>query len=270
MAEHDPDEIYATDILFGERHSHRSMTMAVEWTRHALRVGELDEQGFMERFGHEASRIFRGHPDLPRRTALELTLNMHKRHSSAVKAVLKNTLDEKTAELVDRSLPETCLVRLHIGHANEALDQVPQYPSIAGSRVPISDIDEVDEVPEAGSPLCVSFSMDGARHVVDMTTVFGPPARVPHALKPAFDEGRRIGIAPADHRYQIGTTLPDLGGMNKTSIRKAVARCRKQIATEYERLHGEPPPEHLLIQTKRSKGYRLDPGIIIVSPIRAS
>jgi hypothetical protein len=121
--------------------------------------------------------------------------------------------------------------------------------------------------------LRVAFYMDGERHVVDvigLTSVAGPPARVPHALRPAFDEDRRSGIAPEDHRYRMGTTLPDLAGMNKRTIRKSVQRCRKQLAEEYERLHGEAPPGHLLIQTRPQRGYRLDPYIVVVPTNRSS
>ncbi|SFG41190.1 7-cyano-7-deazaguanine synthase (queuosine biosynthesis) [Palleronia marisminoris] len=52
LADYDPEEIYGTDILFGERTTHRAITMAVEWTSHALRLGDLDEQAFMTAFGH--------------------------------------------------------------------------------------------------------------------------------------------------------------------------------------------------------------------------
>lgn len=269
LAEYDPDEIYATDVLFGERRSERSVTLAVEWTRHALRLGDLDEQEFMESFGHEASRIFRGHPELPRRTALDLTLRMHHRHSRVVRNVLEDVLRERAADLVAQRLPATSLVLLHLGSGDGAVDLVPKYLREQDSRASISEVDEVDEVPEAGAPLRVAFFMDGERHIVDvmgLTSVAGPPARVPHALKPAFDEDRRNGVAPECHQYKIGTTLPGLAGMNKRTIRKSVERCRKQLAEEYERLHGEPPPGHLLIQTWPSRGYRLDPYIVVVPP----
>ena len=273
LAEYDPDEIYATDVLFGERRSERSVTMAVEWTRHALRLGDLDEQGFMENFGHEASRIFRGHPDLPRRTVLDLTLKMHQRHSSVVRNVLEDVLRYRAADLVAQRLPATSLVLLHLGSGDAPLNLVPNYLPEQHARVFLDEVHEVDEVPEVGAPLRVAFFMDGERHIVDvigLTSVAGPPARVPHALKPAFDEDRRNGVAPEDYQYKIGTTLPELAGMNKRTIRKSVERCRKQLAEEYERLHGEPPPGHLLIQTWPSRGYRLDPYMVVVPTNRTS
>ncbi|MEJ8570762.1 7-cyano-7-deazaguanine synthase [Microbaculum marinum] len=248
LAEHDPDEIYATDVLVGERLSERSVTMAVEWTRHALRLGKLDEKGFMESFGHEASRILRGHSDLPPKTALELTLKMHHRHSRAVHDVLENVLRERAADLVAHRLPETSLVRLHLGSGDALLQQVPEYLRRQFIREPNGDgdeVDEIDEVPQPGAPLRVRFYIDEGSHVVDvigLASVTGRSARVPHALKPSFDEDRRNGVAPEDHQYRVGTTLPDLTDMNKGTIRKLVQRCRKQLAEEYRQLHGEPPP----------------------------
>lgn len=269
LGEHDPDETYATDVLFGERGSERSMTMAVEWTRHALGLRELDQQGFMERFGQEVSRILRGHPDLPGRTALDLALKMHHRQSSVVREVLASVLRERADDLVSQRLPATCLVRLHLGSGEGSL---PQYLGGQDERATSSEVEtvnEIDAVPEAGAPLHVAFLMEGTRPVVDvmgLTSVIGPPARVPHALKPVFDDDRRNGVAPEDHQYSIGTSLPGLIDMTKGSIRKAVQRCRKQIAEEYTRLHGVPPAGDLLIQTRRSSGYRLDPYIVVVPP----
>lgn len=269
LAEHDPDEIYATDVLFGERRSDRSITLAVEWTRHALRLGGLEEQGFMERFGHEVCRILRGHPDLPRRTALELTLAMHRRHSTAVRKVLENVLRDRAPDFVAQRLPATSLVRLHLASGEATVDLVPKYSSEKTARTPVGDVEEFDRVPEPDAPLQVAFFLEGERHVVDvigLTSVVGPPASVPHALKPVFDEDKRNGRAPNDHRFTIGTRLPALAAMNKDRIRKHVERCRKQLAEEYRRLHGEQPPEHLLIQTRSSRGYRLDPTIVVVTP----
>src|SRR6185369_7913077 len=248
LVDFDPEEIYATDVLFGERTNGRSITMAVEWTRHALLLGTLDEQGFMERFGHEVSRILRGHSELSRKTTLDLTFQMHQRHSKVVRDVLENVLRDRAADLVARRFPQTSLVHLHLGSGSEARG-VPTYLPDSASRASLGEVEEVDQRPEAREPLRVAFSMIGGRHLVEvigLTSVTGPPARVPHALKPAFDEDRKNGAAPEEYQYIVGTTLPDLANMTKDTIRKSVQRCRKQLAEEYEWLHGERPPEHLL------------------------
>jgi len=267
LAEYDPPESYAIDILFGERSGARSMTMAVEWVRHALRLGELDAKSFMERFGYEAGRIFRGHPNLPTRTALDFTLEMHRRQSSIVRTVLEKALHDRAKDLIAQSLPATSLVRLHLGSGSEVANLVPRYRNGPGSGADLKNVDEVDEIYEAGAPLRVAFSEERGRRIVDvigLATLMGPPARVPYALKPVFDEDKRNGVAPTDYRYSIATKLPDLADMNKLSIRKAVERCRRQLAKEYRQLHGEPPARHLLIQTQPSKGYRLDPTVVVV------
>lgn len=274
LARFDPEESYATDVLFGERLSARSVTMAVEWTRHALGLGDLDEQGFMERFGHETSRILRGHPDLPPKTALDLALKMHQRQSKVVGDVLENVLRERAVDLVDQNLPATCLVRLHLGSSDDLVDRVLRYPLDVDRRTFTSQLEgdaEVDEVPQTGGALRVTFSMQGRRHVVDVlgiTSVVGAPARVPHALKPSYDEDRNNGLRPEDHHYSVGTKLPGMAGVDKSTIRKLLARCRRQLAEGYMQLHGEPPPAHLLIQTRPSSGYRLDPTIVVVEPNR--
>ncbi|RUT32429.1 hypothetical protein EMQ25_04515 [Arsenicitalea aurantiaca] len=274
LADYDPEETYATDVLFGERGNDRSMTMAVEWTRHTLGLGDLEEQGFMERFGHEVSRILRGHPDLPPRAALDLSLRLHQRQGKVVRDVLETVLRERSAELVAQRLPATCLVRLHLGSGEELVGRVPRYApdeERRASSTGMEAVEEVDEEVDADAPLRLQFFMQGQRHVVEvagLTTVMGAPARVPHALRSVYDEDKRNGVRPEDHRYSIGTTLPHLADMDKSTIRKLVARCRKQLAEGYTELHGVPPPAHLLIQTRPSSGYRLDPTIVVVEPNR--
>jgi hypothetical protein len=129
------------------------------------------------------------------------------------------------------------------------------------------EVKEVDEVSDPDAPLRVAFSMDGTRPVVDvigLTSLVGAPARVPHALKPIFDDDRRHRVAPEDHQFRIGTTLPELADVNKALIRKYVERCRRQLAREFEELYGHRPDKPLLIQSRSAKGYRLDPGMVVV------
>ncbi|WP_217639920.1 hypothetical protein [Palleronia marisminoris] len=181
-------------------------------------------------------------------------------------------LRDRASDLASRQIPASSLVVLHLSSGGGLVGQVPEFRQASVPRIFIGEVDEVDQVPEPGAPLQVAFSVDGNRHIVDvigLATLRGPSARVPHALKPSFDDDRRNGVAPADYRYTMGTRLPDMGGMNKRTIRKAVERCRKQLAQGYEEIHGEPPVEPLLIQTRVSKGYRLDPYIIVLPANRA-
>src|SRR6056297_2051522 len=70
LEEHDPSERYNSDVLFGARERERSITMAIEWTRHAVRLRAMDERAFMSAFGHELMQIIRAHDDLTLTDAL--------------------------------------------------------------------------------------------------------------------------------------------------------------------------------------------------------
>ena len=69
----DKPEDYKTDVLSGPRDTTRSRTMAQEWTRNALRLGQLDEARAMTEHGLEIARILRGHPDLSAAEVLRRT-----------------------------------------------------------------------------------------------------------------------------------------------------------------------------------------------------
>jgi hypothetical protein len=264
LAKFDPNNRYITDVLLGERHDEDSITMAVEWPRHMRTLGGLDEKALLVEFGLEASRILSGHPEMPSRTAVDLMLSMYRRQSDAVHAVLRNATSERADDLARQRLPATSLICLHFGQSTE----LPETPRVALER--LADLDEIEEVdvvlrPEA--PLRVKFLIEDRRYIVDVVgigTVRGQPARVPHALKPAFDEDRSRGLGPMDHRYLIAVGLPLLEGQNKRAIRKSIERCRESLAEDYERVFGKRPDRHLLIETKPSKGYRLDPDIDVV------
>lgn len=268
---HDFPESYATDVLFGERDSVASKTMALEWTRHALRLGDFDEAGFMETFGLELSRILSGLTNLPRQSAFTQVLDMHRRHSRAVRKVLKDVIGDRLDDIVSQRIPPSSLVAMHLGQVSGPEASLPADPRSAVPRSdPIGDPEEVDTVPSPEAPLRVTFvEMDRDQLVIveGLGRVTGPAARIPHALKPAFEEDRCRGLNPSSHRFLEPTLLPGLNGMSKDLIRQNVRRCRQTLAASFEQLHGVPPKADLLIQGQRPKGYRLDPHIEIAPAV---
>lgn len=267
LAEHDPDEIYAIDVLFGERTERTSKTMAAEWPRHMLHLGQLDETALMREFGLEVARILRGHPETPQRTTLEMTLQLHRRQAEVVRSVLETVLRDRAADFVNRRISDNSLFMLHLGAGDGRVGEVPRYAQEPARQV-VPAGEPVDEKPlDPDAPLRVRFSMEGKRHVVDVigiSSLIGELARVPHVLKPTYDEDRDNWLAPDEHRYT--GNLSKLLEVSKDAARKSVQRCRTQLHTDYELVLGTPPSDHLLIQNHRARGYRLDPHIVVVSP----
>jgi hypothetical protein len=262
----DPAERYSTDVLYGPRTSHHSRVMAVEWTRHAARMADVSERELMDTFGQDVLRIARGYPDLPIREFVSRMIRLHRHHGENVRRVLVDTVTHALGH--GPSLEPESLAALQLTSG--------RWPAVHGSRtrtdikatsIVAHESDEQDTVPDPTAPLAVSFYRDEndvAGLTIDgLCDVRRGPAEVAHRLKKPFDEDRAEGLAPEAHRYQhhwqVWKDAPPV------TFRQHVKRCRQQIARAFEDVHGEPPPDHLLIQSLHGSGYRLDPTIDVVA-----
>jgi 7-cyano-7-deazaguanine synthase in queuosine biosynthesis len=269
LAAHDPDEIYLTDVLLGPRETTKSRTMATEWLRHSLLLGQLDQGAFLEIHGSELARILRGHPGVQRAEILGRTLDMHHRHSRAVREALEQAIRDQATKLADKSLPVTSLLRLQLGDDSSDSQVIADDPRL--ERQPDAhgpqdhDVDDTEDlVLDPDAPLVVSFLFANGRPVVSVAglgTITGRPALVPHALRPTFEDDRANGLSPDEHRFTRSANLLDLQSMSKDAVRANVARCRKSLAEDFTLIHGRPPSRDLLIEGKQAQGYRLDPTI---------
>lgn len=269
LGEHDPPEQYRTDVLLDARDDEHALKMAVEWTRHALHLRGLDANRFLASFGLELSRILQGHPELAVQAALDRVLALHHRHAGAVLKVLEAAIVANATALAEHRLPPSSLLMLHLGadpHADRS--RLPSDPRMSERppRIP-DEIAPEDLRPDPMAPLEVAFFQEGERRVVAVTglaRIEGAPARIPHALKPVFDEDRGNGRAPEEHRY-VHVHLQPATPMSKENARKNVARCRTQLAESYRQIFGIAPRAPLLIQNRPRVGYRLDPTIRITT-----
>ena len=269
LEEHDPPERYTTDVLLGARERERSITMAVEWTRHALRLLDLDERAFMSAFGHELMQILRGHDNLTRADALRRVHDLHIRHSKAVAGVLERVVKERAADIVARRLPASSLVAMHLGQRDDTDFALPSDPrSNAEASDPIGRVAEEDLVPDPSKPLVAAFFDEDGTPVVaveGLGRIKGPPARMAHLLKPKFDAAKISGLAYEDHPFVQLFALACLRDMSKHAIRKNVQRCRQQLSDFYRDVYGVEPDHALLIQGKQPQGHRLEPDLQVTT-----
>ena len=267
---HDPSEIYLTDVLLGARGTDHSSTMAVEWTRHCLRMGDHDETMLLGTFGLEVARILQAYPDLDRREALRMTRDLHHRQSDVVERVLTDAAQRHAAALVGQRLPSTSLLCLHLGNGRTPADIIPTRAHVIGQpALPAGADPERDLVPDAKAPLRVAFWSVGGQPVVaveGLGRVTGRHVHVPHGLRHVYEEDLATTEDREAHRFVAAARIVGLEAWSKDAVRKAVARCRKSLAADYERLHGHPPASPLLIETGQPQGYRLDPTIEVIPP----
>lgn len=263
------NEDYGTDVLFGGRDKLSSRTMAVEWTRHSLGLSNLDPRAFVTKFGVEFARIAEGHPEESKQEVLDQCITMHQRHGKNVEQVLGHVLRDRSRDIIHGTLPNTSLVSLFLTQSGSGVSPVLTDPKPTTSRIPAtSAADKTDQVPDPDAPLRVAFADEDGRPVVrieGLCVLTGARARLPTALKPTFLEDLANRLPPEDHRYVASGTLAAHQSLSKMVIRQQVARCRQIIGESYQMMHGTELGKDRFIQTRPSKGYRLEPTIIPVS-----
>lgn len=273
---HEPPEMYRHDVLTGPRDADLSRTIALDWTRHAVRLTQLVQDLFLRDFGQEVMRIARGRADLTTQEVLRRTLEMHARHGQAVLGVLERAIAGNATALARQHLPPTSLLVMHAG---SGVPRVAASDQIVTAGEPVGvvavDDDAANLAPDPDAPLTLELWMIDGRRRIDvrgLTTLSGRLADVPWELSHRRRADREEGLAPENHRFalsaEIAGALPnyplDGRASPKELVNQIVRRCRKQVDTDFARVHGIRPDRQPLMETGRNKGYRLEPRPVIV------
>jgi 7-cyano-7-deazaguanine synthase in queuosine biosynthesis len=266
LNEHEPDELYETGVLTGDREKLRSRTMALHWTLHALRLAEMDLDEFREQYSGEVARIARGLPELQRSEVLRRSFELHRRHGRSVKTVIEQAIAAQAGALLKGDLPETSLLRMVVATqtGTPALAEVAVSDAVPSDAFLMEDHDGDDD---HEGRWVVSMRGEGSRRqltVLGLGSVRGAPAGPAFALRPQFEADQAEGLAPDDHGYVSAGRLTPEGGASKNAVGQNVTRCRAKLSEFYTKIYGAPPPAPLLIQNRPNRGYRLDPHIVLI------
>ncbi|WP_112321974.1 7-cyano-7-deazaguanine synthase [Oceanibium sediminis] len=259
LDDHEVDYMYDTEVLTAERPVERSMTMALDWTLHALRLADMDYRLFCERFGNEIGRIVEGFQEEPASIVARQCFDLQQRHGLAVKRALDKAIRTLSAALLDRALPETALLRMVVDArvSPVTLPRVSTDPiEIQATYVP--DHDEGADI----LPLQISFRAEGNDPIVtirNLGELRRTSARLAHILRPQYDKDLDARRAPERYAFTTAGRLAQALGKSKGSIWTSISRCHATLAELYEAVCGDPPPAPLLIESRKPEGYRIDP-----------
>lgn len=266
---HDPDEIYDTDVLLGPRESPRSRTIALDWTAHASGVADMDFRAFTERYISELSRIGEGYPDQSTLATATLAFALQKRHGLSVQAVLQHAIETSAAELARSDLSPSSLLKMFLAKTDQGLALPIKFTKPFSDATHSPVVKSKRDRPKGMEifPLQVAFETDQDAEIIvvkSLGTVRGQPASIAHGLKPFYDQDIFAGRSVQNHRFvqsrDIILAKPNsTDRVNKDAVRKAVERCRTELAALYRIVEDSEPPRHLLIETGSHSGYRLDP-----------
>lgn len=273
LQDHEFDYMYETDVLLGARSTDRSRIMALDWTSHTCRMAEANPSQFYKEHLGVLTRLIEGTPDASQLAVVNAVFELQKRQGQIVQEVLRGALVSFAQELLNKSLPETSLLRMYIAQQAQGGHRLPSAlrrsaTLLAEERGAISEAEPAESF-ETIFPLQVAFDSvneDYRIQIKGLGAVRGGPAEVVHALKVPFDEDVANGLTLDAHRYVQPHLVTDFEIPSKDAARQLVRRCRAELAEFYVAIEGGPPPAPLLIESSRGRGYRLDPTCKIISP----
>jgi 7-cyano-7-deazaguanine synthase in queuosine biosynthesis len=262
LEQHEYDGMYETDVLLGPRASELSQTTALEWTRHAINFEKSDAAGLATKHAGELQRVIKGNPGVSASEVVARVDSLLQRQGQQVATVLERTQVAQAAAITLGELQRSSLLAMFVSaQTGMVVKELGPRPSRALNGALVEPgADDGGEI----FPLKVRFATDGRRSLVEirnLTTLSGSHADVPHALLPTYREDRMNNLPSEQHRFtheqdvQIGRTVGD------GTVRQKVSRCRDELNTAYRDIMQEAPPRALLIETRKSHGYRLDPTI---------
>ena len=254
----DPSSRYETDVLLGARDK-TSAVLPVEWTKHHLQIGQLDETEFLARFGTEIGRIVAAYPVDSGQEIFGRVVELHRRQAKIVLQVLKAQVEQNAEALAGKSLPTNSLLVMHLGPSN-LMPAVP-LPTTPVTLAHLDPDEEDDVVPSHSEPLTLVFEENGADKVVrvlGLCRFTKMVATVTFELKKHHEADRLKQLPPDQFSFNHLAHAESLA-ISKEQVRVLISRGRKSLAKAYEQVLGEKPDDNLLFQTKQSKGYRLNP-----------
>lgn len=204
----DHEDKYETEVLSGARGAEASRTLALDWTRHALRLQGMAFADFIIRFAGEVTRLIEGYPD---RDQLETARTIHalqQRHGGYVRAVLAAAALTASQAPVDRPPPATSLLRMVLAPSDAGFE-LPRLPPDrpperrGGTEPRVEDLRDI-------FPLQVAFEIRNGTasvHVKGLGEVRGSPAAIAHFLHGFYDEDKAAGLSREKFRFVLAGTI---------------------------------------------------------------
>jgi hypothetical protein len=255
--QHEPAELYATDLFRGARDTTTEITMAEAYVLTAHRHAGMSEAAFLGSRGE----IFRVLPclGLPLQEAVRRLHELHQRHGREVLAVVDAQMPGRDF-LSDRlDLPDTSLL---------AMLQAPAAPEIEPRDVTEREPPASDRVRQSGRrslPRPLRFALDSAKRRV----VFGGGPQLKgtahtlmSTLLPQFLAGQQKGEGPDGFAFMAPEALAGKLRITDESLRRQVSRLRNGLAGQFNTMFGALLHEDDVIENKPRSGYRLNPRLV--------
>jgi 7-cyano-7-deazaguanine synthase in queuosine biosynthesis len=251
LAEHDPEEAYAIDLLIGARPDGIDRAATQAFVETAVRCAELDPGGLIRSY----PAVLRGLTPLglPPDESLRRTCELHVRHGEAVVRVLREGMIEHQARIIPPTLDPSSLLALALRDKDSSAGIYPAAPPPQHSST--RDQWNVTVTVKAASKTVVSIEGLGS--------VEGKGALLLALLAEQYREDAAEGLRLEDYRLVPPAEIEvALSYQYNEALRRAVSRLRQRLQHMGQQKGFELGPETILDGGRG--GYRLNPNNIRV------
>ena len=259
----DPAEAYAVDLLLGPRDAGEDRAMAVDMIRSALEFRRLSDADFATRFAGEFAWLTTSFPDESPSDVARSFIDMFRRHGEVVRSIFTQAAADRSGDLIDRTLPDSCLLTIAISAPGIELDDAFIRPATQ-TDFPDAANDAIDH----DGPILLAVDNLQKRILVAGIGAFSAPAeyRIMSALAKLFREDREAELAPENFRTLSAAELAETASSAGDQCgRKMISRLRAKISEDYQELYRIPLAPDAVIENVRGRGYRINPSVRIVS-----
>ena len=252
----DSAEAYEIDFLTGPRQDGIDRAMAFDLPNSALDFAHLSDAGFVAKFATELGWVATGYPEQTQADVARLVLALGRRHGQTVREILVAATQEHAAALVDRTLPESCLLRLFHDAALKSTERPIAAEALSKSDEVITK--DWTQVPE------IVIAIDDSKKwilIEGIAPITGPTLfRLVKLLTEPFLQDQAALKAVQNYRVISPLELSQLLSLGPGQTPgMQIRRVRKHFSEGVAKLYNEKIDNDAVIENVHGKGYRLNP-----------
>ena len=263
-SEADPTEAYDVDLLTGSRQVGDDRVMAVDIIRSALEFRRLSDDGFENRFAGELAWLTTCFPGQTPSEVARRFIDMFRRHGEAVRKIFVRATKEEAGALIDKTLPDSCLLRMVHDSPEMKLDDTP-IASVRPLEVDKTGGDHHEGGSAERTEIVIAIDNKTKQIRIDgIAPIKGSSYfRAMSVLVRLYVEDRDAGRLPDAYRT---LSAEHLAANGDTAGRRVVSRLRRRIMDEFNVLYGVELDLDGVIENVHGKGYRINPSVRVVAP----
>lgn len=259
LRSYEPEEMYAIDLFKGEHTKPADMTLVEQHVCRAEKFGSMTSETFLARYG----QVFRVLPYLDGDASdnAEKIWKLHQRYGAGVIAAVNEELRANATFEATQALPSTSLLAM----ITAPIGGAPPFVDPIAIERKAEQKSKSDERPVKNRRFVLAIDTAGKKIVFDDgPSLTGASFALFSRLADQFRIDQRSGAKPDQYAYVDRYTLLKDLRIDEHTLAQRVLRARRSLRQQFVESIDYEIDEEDVIQTGRSKGYRLNPYLVMV------